>query len=88
MNQNYPNPFNPTTDIRFDVPNKSHVTIRIYNVLGQEVNNLVDQEMDAGSYVVDWDGTANDGGKVASGVYLYKMTSGDFVATKKMMMLK
>ena len=88
LNQNYPNPFNPVTNFKFDLPVKSKVSIQVFNVLGQTVKNLVDEEMDAGSYLVDWDGTADSGDKVSSGVYFYKMTAGDFTDTKKMMMLK
>lgn len=88
LNQNYPNPFNPVTNFKFDLPVKSKVSIQVFNVLGQTVKNLVDEEMDAGSYLVDWDGSSDSGDKVSSGVYFYKMTAGDFTDTKKMMMLK
>ena len=88
LRQNYPNPFNPTTEVHFDVPTRSHVRIEIYNVLGHRVETLVNEEMGAGSYVRMWDGTNSRGSAVSSGVYLYKMTAGDFTESKKMIMLK
>lgn len=88
LSQNYPNPFNPTTTVNFDLPNKSDVSIKIYNVLGQVVNTLVDESLEAGSYKVEWDGNNDNGLHAASGVYFYKIVAGDFVQTKKMMMLK
>ncbi|MCK4572842.1 MAG: T9SS type A sorting domain-containing protein, partial [candidate division Zixibacteria bacterium] len=86
--QNYPNPFNPTTQVNFDVPTHSQVNISVFNVLGQKTVTLVDEEMNAGSYVVDWDGTSDGGNKVSSGIYFYRMEAGSFVETKKMMLLK
>lgn len=86
--QNYPNPFNPSTQVKFDVPTRSQVRIDIYNVLGQKVKTLVNEMMDAGSYTADWDGSSEGGSSVSSGVYFYKMVAGDYVSTKKMMMLK
>ena len=88
LSQNYPNPFNPTTTINFDLPTKTDVRIKVFNVLGQVVNTLVDQTLEAGSYKVDWDGTNQAGAHAASGVYFYRIVAGDFVETKKMMMLK
>jgi len=88
LNQNYPNPFNPTTEISFALPQASFVTLDIYNVLGQRVNSLVNGELPAGEHTVTWNGTNDAGGSVASGVYFYRLTAGDFVQTKKMMMLK
>ncbi|MEW6411120.1 MAG: FlgD immunoglobulin-like domain containing protein [Candidatus Zixiibacteriota bacterium] len=88
MKQNYPNPFNPTTEILFDVPTRSHVQIKVYNVLGQMVTTLVDEERAAGTYRVTWDGTSDGGNKVSSGIYFYKMEADSFVQTKKMALLK
>ena len=88
LNQNYPNPFNPSTEIRFDLPTRSQVSIEIYNVLGQKVKTLVDEEKPAGPYIVDWNGTSDNGTQVSSGVYFYRMQAGSFVETKKMMLLK
>ncbi len=88
LEQNYPNPFNPTTDIRFDVPVRSHVTLTIYNVIGQKVHTLVDQELAPNSYLVTWDGTTEAGNRTSSGVYFYKLVGESFVSTKKMVLLK
>ncbi len=81
--QNYPNPFNPATQISFDLPQTSHVLLNVYNVLGQNVATLIDREMEAGNHVFEWDGSNQ-----ASGVYFYRLTTGDYTATKKMLMLK
>ncbi len=81
--QNYPNPFNPTTNIAYDLPQTSHVTVKIYNVLGQEVANLVDGLQQAGHHLVTFDGA-----KFASGVYFYRIRANGFVRTMKMVILK
>jgi len=89
LEQNYPNPFNPTTTILFDVPEKTHVKLDVYNVLGQKVTTLVDEEKAPASYSVPWDGQSDGGNQVASGIYFYRLTAGDnVVMTKKMMLLK
>ncbi|UCE24169.1 MAG: T9SS type A sorting domain-containing protein [Candidatus Zixiibacteriota bacterium] len=88
LKQNYPNPFNPSTDVQFDVPRHCHVNISVYNVLGQNVKTLVNEELAAGSYVTQWDGRSDRGMAVSSGVYFYKMQAGSHVETKKMIMLK
>jgi hypothetical protein len=86
--QNYPNPFNPRTTVRFDLPKKAHTTLTVFNVLGQTVTTLVDTELPAGYYDVEWDGTSDHGGQVASGIYFYRLDAGNNVMTKKMMLLK
>jgi parallel beta-helix repeat protein len=87
--QNYPNPFNPETYISFALPVASSVDLKVYNVAGQLVKSLVDgEEMSAGLHMVRWDGTNNNGEKVASGIYFYKINAGDFQATKKMVVTK
>jgi len=86
--QNYPNPFNPVTDIEFSIPVMSQVELTIFNVLGQEVTTLADDVRAAGVYHVVWDGTDERGSPVASGVYFYRLKAGEFVATRKMMLLK
>jgi len=80
---NYPNPFNPATEISFSLPSASHVKLEIFNVMGQKVGTLVDGQLEAGEHVVRWDGS-----EAASGVYFYRLQAGDFVETKKMMLLK
>ena len=86
--QNYPNPFNPSTEILFDLPTASHVRLNIFNILGQRVCTLVDESVTAGYHKVTWDGTNDAGSGVPSGIYFYKIDAGDFVESKKMMMLK
>jgi hypothetical protein len=88
LSQNYPNPFNPITTIEYSLPKRSHVTIEVYNVLGQKVQTLADQEESAGSYTITWDGRTNSGQSAATGVYLYRFEAGDHVETKKMLLLK
>jgi photosystem II stability/assembly factor-like uncharacterized protein len=83
LSQNYPNPFNPTTKINYSVPADGFVNISVYNVLGEKVTNIVNSLQKAGSYEVTFDAT-----NFASGMYLYRMESGDFVSVKKMMILK
>ncbi len=80
--QNYPNPFNPTTNIDFSLPVKSDVTLTIYNITGQLVKEF-SNTYDAGNQTISWDASS-----VASGIYFYKLTAGDYTATKKMMLLK
>ena len=86
--QNYPNPFNPSTKITFDTPNRAHVTLALYNVLGQQIRTLVNRELSAGRHSVTWDGDNDSGAKVASGMYFYKLISADFVKSRKMMLVK
>ena len=81
--QNYPNPFNPSTRIKFSVPRDCHVTVTIYNVLGKKVATLVDDNKKSGVYQVEFNGS-----DYTSGVYLYKIKAGDFVKTKKMLLLR
>ncbi|RMF57416.1 MAG: T9SS C-terminal target domain-containing protein, partial [Calditrichaeota bacterium] len=81
--QNYPNPFNPTTTIAYQLPRAVHVTLKIYNVLGQEVATLVDKPMAAGSHKAVWDASG-----LAAGVYLYRLTAGDFRQSKKLVVLE
>jgi len=88
LNQNHPNPFNPTTLIEYSVQTLSHVRISIFNVLGQRVRLLVDEVKPAGSYRVSWNGEDENGQQVAADVYLYRFRAGDFVETKKMLLLK
>ncbi|MFQ5652230.1 MAG: T9SS type A sorting domain-containing protein [bacterium] len=87
--QNYPNPFNPTTNITYDLPKDSEVTLQVFNVLGQKVRNLVfQQKQQAGSYTVQWDGKDEVGRSVASGLYFYSIKAGDFIKSQKMTLLK
>ncbi len=81
--QNYPNPFNPSTLIKYEVPENSFVSIRVYDLLGEELATLVNEEKSAGSYDVNF-----DAGQLASGFYIYTIEAGSFVETKKMMLMK
>ena len=83
LNQNYPNPFNPNTNIEFSIPKSEFVTLKVYNMLAQEVATLVSETLHMGSYNYSWDAP-----QLASGVYLYKLQAGDFVETRKMILLK
>jgi hypothetical protein len=88
LTQNYPNPFNPETAIKYSIPQNGRVTVKIFNVTGNEIMTLVDKEMIAGSHEVKWNGKDNTGATVTSGVYFVKLSSGTYVETKKMMFLK
>jgi len=83
LHQNRPNPFNPITEISFSLPTASDVVVNIFNINGQKVASVTDDHFEAGTHIVEWNGTS-----YASGVYLYKITAGDFTDTKKMMLLK
>lgn len=88
LEQNYPNPFNPSTIISYQIPNQSRVQIRIFDVLGREIRSLIDEEKSTGKYNIAWDGRDNYGKLVSSGNYFYTITAGDFVQTKKMVLMK
>jgi len=88
LSQNYPNPFNPKTIIRFALPKDSRVKLEVYNVLGQKVKTLVDEELTPGLKEVEWDGKDHNGFEVASGIYFYRIEANDFSDIKKMVMLK
>ncbi|MBK7377705.1 MAG: T9SS type A sorting domain-containing protein [Ignavibacteriales bacterium] len=81
--QNYPNPFNPVTQIKYSIPERSEVTLKVYNVLGKEVATLVNEEKEPGYYTVDFDGS-----NLASGMYIYRITAGSFIETRKMILMK
>ena len=81
--QNYPNPFNPSTTIRYGLPERSHVTLTVFNSLGQQVATLVEGEREAGHHDVVFDAS-----HLASGVYLYRLVAGEFVQTRKLLLMK
>ncbi|MDL1893661.1 T9SS type A sorting domain-containing protein, partial [Sphingobacteriales bacterium CHB3] len=83
LGQNYPNPFNPTTNIQFQIPKNSFVTLKVYNMLGQEVATLVNQQLSAGSFVADFD-AAN----LASGSYIYRLSADGAVQSRKMVLMR
>ena len=86
--QNYPNPFNPSTSITFDLPEDAFVTLKIYNIIGQEIRTIVNDFKNAGRYTVVWDGKDNSGKIAPSGIYLYRITAGKFSKTLKMVLSK
>jgi hypothetical protein len=88
LRQNYPNPFNPTTVIQYALPKSSFVKIEVYNILGQKVRTLMEEEQEPGYKMVDWDGKDDSGAEVSSGVYFYRIEAGSFVECKKMTLLK
>ena len=81
--QNYPNPFNPMTKIKYQIPELSFVTLKVYDVLGNEVITLVSEEKPIGNYEVEFDATV-----LPSGIYFYRLQAGSFVETKKMVLMK
>jgi hypothetical protein len=88
LKQNYPNPFNPSTTIKYDLKQNADVSLVIYDLLGREVKSVVNENQPAGYKKVVWNGTNNMGHKVSSGVYIYKLIAGDFVKTRKMILMK
>jgi len=88
LSQNYPNPFNPETEIKYQLPAASSVNIKVYNIIGQEIKTLFSGHQSAGYYSVKWNGTNNQGMKVASGIYIYKMEAGSFIDIKKIVFLQ
>jgi len=88
LSQNYPNPFNPTTVIEYALPKSCDVRIKIYNILGQEVRNLVNERQEAGYKIIGWDGKDDRGKEISSGIYFYRIVAGNFVKSKKMVLLK
>jgi photosystem II stability/assembly factor-like uncharacterized protein len=83
LEQNYPNPFNPVTNIKFQLPNARFVKLAVFDMLGEELETLVNEELNAGTYKADWNAT-----DYPSGVYFYKIYTGDYTETKKMMLVK
>jgi hypothetical protein len=88
LSQNYPNPFNPTTIISYGIPQNSVVTLSIYNMLGQKIKTLVSEQKNAGTYSVQWNGDNEFGQKVSSGAYIYKINTGNFVKSMKLILMK
>ena len=88
LHQNFPNPFNPITTIRYDLPSDALVTLSIYDMLGRKITQLVNTTQDAGFKSVQWDATDSMGREVSAGVYLYQIQTGEFIQTKKMVLLK
>ncbi len=88
LSQNYPNPFNPSTKISFDLIEGGKSTLIVYNLLGKKINTLMNSSLNPGHHSIEWNGLDYNGQSVASGVYFYELRSGDFVAKKKMLLLR
>ena len=90
LRQNYPNPFNPTTTITFQIPNDGHVSLKVFDMVGREVATLVSETRTVGVYNEVFDASSLPAGRqgLASGMYFYKLESGNFVQTKKMLVLR
>jgi hypothetical protein len=83
LEQNFPNPFNPATEIKYSLPTDSHVVLSVFNMLGQEVARLVDRRQVAGNYTATF-----RAGPMSSGMYIYRLEAGNFIANRKMLLLK
>jgi hypothetical protein len=83
LEQNYPNPFNPTTTISFSLPSKSFVSLKVFDVIGREVAIIVSEELSAGNYSRQWNAT-----NLSSGIYFYRLQSGSYIETKKLVLLR
>lgn len=88
LDQNYPNPFNPTTTINYGIEKSGNVTLKVYNIIGQEIVTLVHKNQHAGNYTLTWNGLDRHNRIVPAGVYIYQIVAGDFVQSKKMILLK
>ena len=88
LHQNFPNPFNPITILKYDLPSDALVTLSIYNMLGREITQLVNTNQEAGFKSVQWNAADSFGKPVSAGVYLYQIRAGEFVQTRKMVLLK
>ena len=83
MDQNYPNPFNPSTTIQYTLPHRAHVTLTVFNTLGQQVTELVNTEIEPGTHDVEFDGS-----RLASGVYFYRLQAESYTSTKTLLLLR
>ncbi len=81
--QNYPNPFNPVTNFKFQIVNHGLVSLKVYDILGNEITTIINKELEPGFYKFEWDAV-----NLPSGVYFYRLQAGDFVSTKKLLLLK
>ena len=88
LDYNYPNPFNPSTIINYSLSNESAVTITVYDMLGKEINRLISQKQPSGKHSIRWNGVDNDGNTATAGIYFYQLKAGDYIHTKKMLLMK
>ncbi|MCK4655272.1 MAG: T9SS type A sorting domain-containing protein, partial [Candidatus Cloacimonetes bacterium] len=85
---NYPNPFNPQTTIQYSILQESKVELNIYNIKGQKVKQLINDQLSAGQHLVVWDGMDTNDKQVSSGIYFYKLEAGDYQKVRKMVLVK
>jgi hypothetical protein len=83
LEQNYPNPFNPTTTIKYTIPTSQFVTLNVFDMIGREITSLVNEEKSPGNYEVKFDGSS-----FASGIYFYRLKAGNYLETKKILLIK
>ena len=88
LHQNYPNPFNPETTLRFNTPEDTHISLKIYNIKGQLVSTLLEKELKAGTHNINWNGTDQTGKPLPSGIYHYRLESDNYIDTRSMLLLK
>jgi hypothetical protein len=88
LSEAYPNPFNPSTSIKFNIPEKENVIIKVYDLLGKEVKTLLNENLRSGVHQLTWDGTDNNGNRVSSGTYLINIIAGDFNKSIKTILVK
>jgi hypothetical protein len=88
LQQNYPNPFNPNTTIKFSLPEASYVKLEVFNILGQKVKNLLNEKKNAGVHTVVWNGDNQNGERVSSGIYFYRLETESYGSVKKMVLLR
>jgi hypothetical protein len=88
LSQNFPNPFNPTTNFEFRLPVRNMVVVKVFDLLGREIATLVNDTRDAGTYRVSWNGQSVNGVATSTGVYFCRIEAGDFVQTKKMVLIR
>ncbi|MEA1981355.1 MAG: M6 family metalloprotease domain-containing protein, partial [candidate division Zixibacteria bacterium] len=88
LEQNYPNPFNPKTSINFTLNRNAYATLNVYNILGEKVKTIIDDNLIAGEFNIEWDAIDDNGNKLSSGIYLYRLKVGEQIESKKMVLLK
>ena len=88
LHQNYPNPFNPVTSIGFELPERTDISLVVYDLLGKKVKTLVNQNLGTGSYQIKWNGLSDHGEMLPSGMYFYELNSSDFRSVKKLILVK
>ena len=88
LHQNYPNPFNPVTTLRYELPEQTHVNITIYDMLGRKVKTILNEQQSPGYKQLIWDASNDNGKPVSASIYLYQIQAGEYISTKKMVLLK